>query len=145
MTPDPTTLEVGDPLHEAIDWRMTHSFRRVLVVEDGRLVGLSPRIDLPPEILEQPNRPRPNASTRASRDARAAGRQHPPLQPHRVHRWPYRDPTGEDLDRPPVGEGLPHHEAEALHEAQACDAGVDRLLPFVLRAGPWRAGLAGPP
>jgi len=58
MTPNPVTLDAGDPLHEAFDCLMTHSFRRVLVVENGKLVGLVSRTDLLPEILEQLKHPR---------------------------------------------------------------------------------------
>ena len=52
MTPNPITIAASDPLHVAFDCLMTHSFRRVLVEEDGKLVGLISRTDLLPAILD---------------------------------------------------------------------------------------------
>lgn len=52
MTPRPITVRAGDPLHVAFDCLMTHSFRRVLVEENGKLVGLISRTDLLPAILD---------------------------------------------------------------------------------------------
>lgn len=52
MTRDPTTVNVNAPLASVFDCLMTHSFRRVLVEEDGRLVGLISRSDLLPVILD---------------------------------------------------------------------------------------------
>lgn len=52
MTPDPTTVNVDAPLVAVFDCLMTHSFRRVLVEDGGRLVGLISRSDLLPTILD---------------------------------------------------------------------------------------------
>jgi CBS domain-containing protein len=57
MTSRPLTVSADAPLHEAFDCLMTHSFRRVLVEEEGRLVGLISRTDLLPSILEHLTHP----------------------------------------------------------------------------------------
>jgi predicted transcriptional regulator len=53
MTPNPVTVNVEEPLHAVFDCLMTHSFRRVLVEDQGKLVGLISRTDLLPVILDQ--------------------------------------------------------------------------------------------
>jgi len=57
MTPDPFTIAVSEPLHVAFDCLMTHSFRRVLIEDKGKLVGLISRTDLLPSILEHLTHP----------------------------------------------------------------------------------------
>ena len=52
MTPNPTTIHVDAPLSEVFDCLMTHTFRRVLIEDGGRLVGLISRSDLMPTILD---------------------------------------------------------------------------------------------
>lgn len=52
MTRDPITLEVDAPLVEALDCLMAYDFRRVLIHEEGRLVGLVSRADLMPTVLK---------------------------------------------------------------------------------------------
>lgn len=53
MTSNPITLPSDAPLHAAFDCLMTHTFRRVLIQDQGRLVGLISRTDLLPVILER--------------------------------------------------------------------------------------------
>jgi CBS domain-containing protein len=52
MTPDPITVSIDDPLVDVFDCLMANDFRRVLVHERGRLVGLISRADLMPTLLE---------------------------------------------------------------------------------------------
>jgi len=52
MTPDPILIGVDAPLVEVFDCLMTHDFRRVLIHERGKLVGLVSRADLMPTILD---------------------------------------------------------------------------------------------
>lgn len=52
MTTDPITIAVDAPLVEVVDCLMAYDFRRVLIHEGGRLVGLVSRTDLMPIILE---------------------------------------------------------------------------------------------
>ena len=52
MTPDPTVIAVDAPLVEIFDYLMTNKFRRVLIHEDGKLVGLVSRADLMPPLLD---------------------------------------------------------------------------------------------
>jgi CBS domain-containing protein len=52
MTRDPITLPADAPLVEVLDCLMAYDFRRVLIHEDGRLVGLVSRADLMPTILQ---------------------------------------------------------------------------------------------
>ena len=53
MTPNPMTVNVNEPLHTAFDILMTHSFRRVLIEDNGKLAGLISRTDLLPAILDE--------------------------------------------------------------------------------------------
>jgi CBS domain-containing protein len=52
MTSDPVTLRSDAPLVEVLDCLMAYDFRRVLIHEDGRLVGLVSRADLMPTVLK---------------------------------------------------------------------------------------------
>ena len=52
MTKDPETVSVEDELVEVFDILMTNNFRRILVHEKGKLVGLVSRADLMPVVLE---------------------------------------------------------------------------------------------
>ena len=52
MTPNPQKVAVGDDLVEVIDMLMASNFRRVLIHEAGKLVGLVSRADLMPALLE---------------------------------------------------------------------------------------------
>ena len=52
MTRNPTTLSVDAPLVDAFDVLMANDFRRVLIHEKGKLVGLISRADLMPVLLE---------------------------------------------------------------------------------------------
>ncbi len=51
MTRDPATFPVDAELVDVVDCLMTHDFRRVLIHEDGKLVGLISRADLMPAVL----------------------------------------------------------------------------------------------
>ena len=51
MTHDPTTVDIEAPLVDVVDCLMTHDFRRVLIHEKGKLVGLISRADIMPAIL----------------------------------------------------------------------------------------------
>jgi len=53
MTPNPHSFTVDAPLVDVVDCLMAKSFRRVLVHENGKLVGLVSRADLMPAILEE--------------------------------------------------------------------------------------------
>ncbi len=52
MTKDPTTISVDSPLVEVFDCLMANDFRRVLIHDQHKLVGLISRADLMPTILE---------------------------------------------------------------------------------------------
>ncbi len=52
MTKDPTTISVDAPLVEVFDCLMANDFRRVLIHDQQRLVGLVSRSDLMPPILQ---------------------------------------------------------------------------------------------
>ena len=52
MTPNPTSIGVDDPLVEVVDCIMANDFRRILIHERGRLVGVVSRADLMPAILD---------------------------------------------------------------------------------------------
>ncbi len=52
MTPDPEAIEVEADLVEVFDCLMSSDFRRVLIHEKGKLVGLVSRADLMPAILD---------------------------------------------------------------------------------------------
>jgi len=52
MTKDPMKIGVDAPLSEVIDCLMENDFRRVLIHENGKLVGLVSRADLMPAILD---------------------------------------------------------------------------------------------
>ncbi len=52
MTREPVTIAVDAPLVEVFDCLMEHDFRRVLIHQEGKLVGLVSRADLMPAILE---------------------------------------------------------------------------------------------
>lgn len=51
MTRDPVTFAVDAPLVDVLDCLMANNFRRVLIHEDGKLVGLVSRADMMPPIL----------------------------------------------------------------------------------------------
>lgn len=51
MTRIPMTIDVDEPLVEVFDCLMTYDFRRVLIQEQGKLVGVVSRADLMPAIL----------------------------------------------------------------------------------------------
>jgi CBS domain-containing protein len=51
MTRDPITISLDAPLVDVFDCLMAYDFRRVLVHEHGKLVGLISRADLMPTIL----------------------------------------------------------------------------------------------
>lgn len=52
MTADPESVSVDDALVDVIDMLMANNFRRVLVHDRGKLVGLVSRADLMPALLE---------------------------------------------------------------------------------------------
>ncbi|MEZ4220010.1 MAG: CBS domain-containing protein [Polyangiaceae bacterium] len=52
MTKNPETVHADAEVVEVFDILMTHNFRRILVHEDGKLVGLISRADLMPVVLE---------------------------------------------------------------------------------------------
>ena len=52
MTHNPTTISIDEPLVEVFDYLMSHDFRRVLIHENGKLVGLVSRADLMPPLLD---------------------------------------------------------------------------------------------
>jgi CBS domain-containing protein len=51
MTRDPTTFSVDAPLVDVVDCLMTYDFRRVLIHDAGKLVGLVSRADLMPVVM----------------------------------------------------------------------------------------------
>jgi len=53
MTHDPTVVSVRAPLVDLVDQLMSSDFRRVIVHEDGKLVGIVTRTQLMPAILER--------------------------------------------------------------------------------------------
>jgi len=53
MTRDPAVVSVRAPLVDLVDQLMASDFRRVLVHEDGKLVGIVTRSHLMPAILER--------------------------------------------------------------------------------------------
>ncbi len=52
MTRNPRTFHVDDPLVDVVDCLMANNFRRVLIHDKSKLVGLVSRADLMPAILE---------------------------------------------------------------------------------------------
>ncbi len=52
MTRDPASISVDAELVDVFDILMAHNFRRILVHDDGKLVGLISRADLMPVVLE---------------------------------------------------------------------------------------------
>ncbi|MDH5492989.1 MAG: CBS domain-containing protein [Myxococcales bacterium] len=52
MTPEPVSIAVDAPLVEVFDTLMANTFRRVLIHERGKLVGLISRADLMPAVLD---------------------------------------------------------------------------------------------
>lgn len=52
MTPRPFAVSADAPLEDVVDVLMSRPFRRVLVVEGGKLVGVVSRRDVLPAILE---------------------------------------------------------------------------------------------
>jgi CBS domain-containing protein len=52
MTPNPFMIWVNAPLVDVFDCLMTHSFRRVLIHDKRKLVGLVSRADVMPDILQ---------------------------------------------------------------------------------------------
>jgi CBS domain-containing protein len=52
MTKDPTTFDIDAPLVDVFDCLMANDFRRVLIHERSKLVGLISRADLMPAILD---------------------------------------------------------------------------------------------
>jgi CBS domain-containing protein len=52
MTRDPVTISVDSPLVDVFDCLMANDFRRVLIHDENKLVGLVSRADLMPTILE---------------------------------------------------------------------------------------------
>ena len=52
MTPNPEMFAVDAPLVDVVDCLMAKSYRRVLIHEGGKLVGLISRADLMPAILD---------------------------------------------------------------------------------------------
>ena len=51
MTRDPIAISIDAPLVDVLDCLMAYDFRRVLIHEHGKLVGLISRADLMPTIL----------------------------------------------------------------------------------------------
>jgi CBS domain-containing protein len=52
MTRKPETFSVDAPMVDVFDYLMTEDFRRVLIHENNKLVGLVSRADLMPAILD---------------------------------------------------------------------------------------------
>jgi CBS domain-containing protein len=52
MTHDPMTISVDAPLVDVFDYLMANDFRRVLIHDHRKLVGLISRADLMPPILD---------------------------------------------------------------------------------------------
>lgn len=52
MTRNPRCIHVDAPLVDVFDCLMSNSFRRVLIHDDGRLVGIVSRADVLPAILD---------------------------------------------------------------------------------------------
>ncbi len=52
MTHDPDVIAVDAPLVEVFDYLMANRYRRVLIHENGKLVGLVSRTDLMPPLLD---------------------------------------------------------------------------------------------
>jgi len=52
MTHDPTSIAVDAPLVDVLDCLMANDFRRVLIHDHKKLVGLVSRADLMPTILQ---------------------------------------------------------------------------------------------
>lgn len=52
MTRAPIMVAVDAPLVDVVDCLMAHDFRRVLIHDQGKLVGLISRADLMPAILD---------------------------------------------------------------------------------------------
>jgi len=52
MTANPEAVAIDDPLVDVVDSLMANNFRRVLVQDAGKLVGLISRADLMPALLE---------------------------------------------------------------------------------------------
>ena len=52
MKRNPETFSVDAPLVDVFDYLMSEDFRRVLIHEDNKLVGLVSRADLMPAILD---------------------------------------------------------------------------------------------
>jgi len=53
MTKNPRSFSVDEPVVDVVDCLMANNFRRVLIHEDGKLVGLISRADLMPAILRE--------------------------------------------------------------------------------------------
>lgn len=51
MTTDPIVMSIGSPLIDVVDQLMSSDFRRVLIHEEGRLVGVVVRTHLMPVVL----------------------------------------------------------------------------------------------
>ena len=52
MTPRPPAISVDAPLVDVFDYLMTYEYRRVLIHENNKLVGLVSRADLMPPLLD---------------------------------------------------------------------------------------------
>jgi CBS domain-containing protein len=52
MTTDPIVMSIGAPLVDVVDQLMSSDFRRVLIHEGGRLVGVIVRTHLMPAVLQ---------------------------------------------------------------------------------------------
>jgi len=52
MTKDPVSVSIDAELVDVVDALMTSDFRRIFIVEDGKLVGLISRADLMPAVLD---------------------------------------------------------------------------------------------
>lgn len=52
MTARPPAISVDAPLVDVFDYLMTYEYRRVLIHEDNKLVGLVSRADLMPPLLD---------------------------------------------------------------------------------------------
>ena len=51
MTTDPIVMSIGAPLIDVVDQLMSSDFRRVLIQENDRLVGVIVRTHLMPTVL----------------------------------------------------------------------------------------------
>lgn len=66
MSRDPVTIDIDDPISEALGAKLGETFRHLPVMEDGRVVGLLSYRDIPAEYLMLFERYREMSTAQAS-------------------------------------------------------------------------------